>query len=234
MQINFTGITNSISPFIESIAAPHFKRHNILLDKGSISENILSDYDFCLLDIDNNLDLPSFNKFSLPIPSFAIGLGRNISESITLLRAGILFCFSLPISTDILCLTIKNFLEYEKTNNTSVKILSSRPVIYSPETIKNGLEIFTLTNNKWILKYQKNTIILSTIEKRILEYFFRTRKIISKSEIAFAGWENFDIKSNTIATTIKNIRILLKHIHSPYTIRNIYGYGYAMSPSLWE
>lgn len=234
MQVNFTGITNSTSPFIESIATPHFKRHSILLESGSISQSIMSDYDFCLLDIDHNLDLPTFNKLSLPIPSFAIGLGKNIPESITLLKAGILFCFALPIATDILCLTIKNFLEYKKTETPLIQGLSARSVVYSPSSAKKGLEIFALTNNKWIMKYQRNTIILSTIEKRILEYFFRTRKIISLSEIAFAGWETFDIKSNTIAATIKNIRILLKQIHSPYSIRNVYGYGYAMSPSLWE
>jgi len=232
MNTHYFGLTNSSSTYIESIVIPHFKRHHLILEKHSAFSQLHSSPDFILFDIEEMTPFIEIKAQYPKTPLFATGTQKSFKELLQLFSQGALQYYPQPIAADVLCLSLKNFMQilYAK-EDVEQKILASPLIPYGEMNEKYEINLLPITESQWLVKHKRQTAIISQIEKRILEYLFFAKKIATHHEIAYAGWNNLDIRNNTITATIRNLKKTLATINAPCSIKNVYSYGYIMIPS---
>jgi len=221
------GITYSKSPFITAILAPQLKRKNLPLKVvTSYEEFLTTDADYSILDgeellkrikTDKKQLVETLSKVQL---NLALTTSKEYRAKLNLLDLGVDYCMDMPIATDIVVKTIENAI-----NKSSTRGLKDEEVPYLPQTsfsyMQNEQGICFLSNGT-------KTEYLSKPERLVLDYLERRDGYASHGEIAYAGWDSFNVRRNTLTATIKKLRQKMIHLKLPYAIKNLYGYGYKL------
>lgn len=240
MKDYIQGATNIDSPTIKTILPTQLLRNGIKLDSfPSLLHANLDTYDFCFVNgekyLTDGYESKLIDEFiATQKIVYGIIFKKDYRTKLLLLDKNFMDCFEYPVMTDIISKTLTNHLKkvHKIDSNASQTMVSDSAPVYSVDAPrvneKIQLEFIPSSRNKWFLKFERRAQAVSTFEKRIIEYLIKSRKIVTKSELSFVAWNNFNVRSNTIAVTIKNIREIFTELNIPLKIRNIYGFGYSL------
>jgi DNA-binding response OmpR family regulator len=233
------GISNINLPVICDMLPAQLQKSQIdIFFTDNLTDYSHDTFDFLFIDADKFISQKNKEHFYIMEHLkqedivYGFSMKKDYKQKLQLLNLNFVECFEFPIMTDIIARTLKNQLS-KLTKSQDGKELSDTQTAY----VVNAQSLFKPTiniefllskGNKWFLKYGRSAVYISRFEKRIIEYLLRQKKIATKTEIAYAGWNTFGIKSNTITVTIKNIRSIFATLGVPMEIRNIYGFGYCL------
>lgn len=221
------GKTFSQSPFITSILAPQLDRKGLSLHTcKTLQEFSECTAQYALLDGADVLGKgQSFceelrSALGAQRVNIALTIRRDFQSKLELLDLGFSYCLDLPVATQVVIRSIENSV----TQNEP--LVSDSKILYG---IQHDLfHYFTNTDGALFLSHGSRSVYLAKREKELLDYLYRRREFASRGELAYAGWKSFAVKHNTVIVTIKNLRRKLHYLKLPYSIRNLYGFGYKL------
>lgn len=238
METQIKGLSNIQMPVIRNMLPVQLSKYSIHLGFCETFHDALDESDFLLIDGEKFLSESHDSLFVEELiqngkPVYAILMNKDYRQKLQILNKEVLDCFDYPIMSDILSKTIRNqLMRYVGGSSYSPQVLNDSSTEYHVHSDnsqrKVHLEFIPSKSNQWFMRYRSSAVSVSRFEKRIVEYLLTTRKMATKKELAYVGWENFEIKDNTVVVTIKKIRDLFHKLRVPVKIRNLYGFGYSV------
>lgn len=230
MQQEYHGNTLLGSPFITSILTPQLKRHAAELTNITDTDSFInSTPSYVILEdsiVWKHLESRASEVHKLLshcITSMVLVLDKQYKKKLQLLDMGFTHCLDIPIATEVITKTVINTLAKH-----SIKSDRGRYEVSGPLSINY---LHDSQGNTYLVQ-NKRSLYLTAPESGILEYLQRRKGYASRQELAYAGWKHFDVKPNTIIVAIKNLKRKIASAKLPYTITNLYGFGYMITSTL--
>lgn len=227
-----SGMAISRLPIVNEILKIHFRRDNITLELSNYFPSNYSQYNFVI--IDDSIFFSEKEKIKGIITGnysstrlYSIITQKSYKNTIQLLNSGFYDYFELPLVTEVVSKKILNHINSEIANTN---VLKDNTTEYNAKQINEyGLYTFINPRHSIFISYKNKARCFSKTEKRILDYLLNCKRAVSINELAYIGWNSFEIKPNTVVVTMKKIRAHLQHLQSGMRIVNIYGYGYKLT-----
>lgn len=198
------------------------KNHSIIAEDGQKALELASQIRFDLVILDWRM--PRLTGLEVcrhlrekghKVPIILLTALSDISNKVDALNSGADDYVTKPFSFEELSARIKAVMRrYEKSSD--VIECAHFDLVLSDHLLKNG----------------SKSIKLSDKEFELLRYFITNRGfILSKDQIAENVWKiKFNLSTNIVEATIKNLRKKLEEISNRNLIRTVYGEGYVYTP----